>query len=287
MNPRWYQEESVNAVWQYLCTEQGSPVVVLPTGAGKSLVIAMLCRDAVKRFGGRVLVLAHRKELLQQNAEKIKALLPDMDVGIYSAGLKSRDTDHDIVLGGIQSVYNKAGEFGSRQLILIDEVHLVPSDGEGMYKTFLGEMRQINSRIRMCGLTATPFRTGSGKLCRPDALFQKICYDVPIRRLINEGYLSNLITSTADASVDTSGLRIRAGEFVANEMVALFDDDAKIRLACEELISKTQGRKSTLIFCSGVHHAEQVAETLTSMTGVECGVVTGDTPALELSLIHI
>jgi DNA repair protein RadD len=281
MKPRWYQDESVAAVWQHLCTQQGSPVVVLPTGAGKSLVIAMLCRDAVQRFNGRVIVLAHRKELLQQNAEKIRALLPDMDVGIYSAGLNSRDTDHDIVLAGIQSVYERAGEFGSRQIVIIDEVHLCNSDGEGMYKTFLGKMREINPKLRMVGLTATPFRTGEGKLCRPDALFQSVCYEASIKRLINEGYLSNLITATADNTVDTSGLHIRAGEFVVNEMVALFDDEAKIKLACQELVTKTQGRKSTLIFCSGVHHAESVAETIQQLTGEECGIVVGDTPPIE------
>ena len=285
MNPRWYQTEAVDSAWAHLCSQSGSPVIVLPTGAGKSLCIAMLCRDAVERFNGRVIVLAHRRELLEQNAEKIRVLMPELDIGIYSAGLNSRDTDHDVVLGGIQSVYNKAHEFGSRQLVLIDEVHLVPSDGEGMYQTFLTKLRELNPRCRLVGLTATPFRTGDGKLCRPDALFQRICYSAPIGKLIGEGYLCNLTTRAADASVDTSGLHIRAGEFVSGEMAALFSDDAKIRTACIEVIAKTLGRKSTLIFCAGVQHAQSVAEKIAELTGEECGLVTGETLPLERALL--
>lgn len=278
MKARWYQSEAVDAAWVHLCSQPGSPVIVLPTGAGKSLCIAMLCQKA-REFSGRIIVLAHRKELLEQNAEKIRSF--GLDVGIYSAGLKSRDTDHDVVLGGIQSVYDKAGEFGPRQLVLIDEVHLVPSDGEGMYQTFLKNLRELNPRCRMVGLTATPFRTGDGKLCRPDALFQRICYSAPIGKLIEEGYLCNLTTKAADASVDTSELHIRGGEFVSGEMAALFSDIAKIRVACAEVIAKTPGRKSTLIFCAGVQHAQTVAEVIQEITGEECGLVTGDTLPME------
>jgi len=90
--PRWYQAEAAEATWSFLCGSAGNPVIVLPTGAGKSIVIAMLCKEAIEKFNGRVVVLAHRKELLTQNAEKIASLLPDHNVGVYSAGLRQRDT---------------------------------------------------------------------------------------------------------------------------------------------------------------------------------------------------
>ncbi|MFN9291017.1 MAG: DEAD/DEAH box helicase, partial [Planctomyces sp.] len=73
MEARWYQSEANAAAWQYIGSGQGNPLIVLPTGAGKSIVIALLIRQAVE-WGQRVLVLAHRKELLQQNAEKIERL---------------------------------------------------------------------------------------------------------------------------------------------------------------------------------------------------------------------
>lgn len=277
MKLRWYQSEACDSAWSHLCGQAGNPVVVLPTGAGKSLVIAELCRRAVQDFKGRVMILAHRKELLTQNAEKVRALYGD--VGLYSAGLNARDTDHDVVLAGIQSVHDRAEEFGARHLLLIDEAHLVPHEGEGMYRRFVDKLREINPWLRTVGLTATPYRTGEGALCRPDGLFQKICYDAPIAKLIDEGFLSRVTNQVSDLVIDTSGLRIRAGEFVASDMESLFD--AKVAAACQELILKSAGRQSVLIFCAGVAHAQHVAEYIEQMTGEDVGVVTGQSTPLE------
>jgi DNA repair protein RadD len=280
---RDYQEESCAAFWQHLCWQAGNPVIVLPTGAGKSLVLAEIARKAVTEYKGRVMILAHRAELLQQNAEKVRALLPDCSVGIYSAGLRRFATDDDIVLAGIQSVAKKAELFGSRQLVLIDEVHLVPHDGEGRYRTFLDDLRRYNPKLRMGGLTATPYRTGEGSICRADGMFQRICYDASIQRLIEAGYLSRLTNQVASATVDTSGLHVRGGEFIAGEMATLFDDSAKVRAACQEIAAKTSDRKSVLIFCAGIGHAQHVAETLAAMVGEPVGTVTGNTSPLERS----
>lgn len=278
---RWYQKEAVAACWSFLCGQPGNPLIVLPTGAGKSIVIAKLCEDAVKRWNGTVIVLAHRKELLEQNADKIRKLLPDMDVGIYSAGLKSRDTDCPIVVAGIQSAYDKAFEFGRRNLCIIDESHLVPFDGEGMYRTFLTGMRTATPGMRTVGTTATPFRLDAGPLCRPDGVFQRVCYSAPIQRLIADGYLCNLTTRPAESSVDTSALHVRGGEFVNSESVALFDRAEEVNAACREIVAKTVGRQSVLIFCSGVLHAEHVARMIAELTGEPCGVVTGESMPLE------
>jgi len=128
---RPYQFAAVSSFWSFLRGQTGNSVIVLPTGAGKSLVIAQVCDDAVKRFKGRVVVLAHRKELLNQNADKIRKLAPDLDIGIYSAGLGKRDGLYaDVCVAGIQSIYKKAYDLGQRHLVLIDEAHLVPRDGE-------------------------------------------------------------------------------------------------------------------------------------------------------------
>lgn len=243
--------------------------------SGKSLVIADLCREAIERWGGRVLVLAHRQELLTQNAVKIREACPDLDVGVYSAGLDSRDTDHGIIVAGIQSVFRRAGEFGQRHLVLIDEVHLVAHDGEGMYRRFLDALRGINPHLRMVGLTATPYRLDSGPLCRPDGLFQKICYSAPVRQLIDEGYLCRLTTRPSDLAVDTSGLHLRGGEFVASEAERLFC--GVVHEACRELVRLAAGRRSVLVFASGVSHADQVAVALERLTGQRVGVVTGET----------
>lgn len=281
---RWYQREACDAVYASLCSESGNPLIELPTGSGKSLVIAEVVRLAVQQWGGRVICLAHRKELLEQNAEKIKALLPlGITAGIYSAGLRRYATDDHVILAGIQSVYKKAADFGRRQLVVIDESHLVPCDGEGMYRRFLDDLRTCNPDFRVVGLTATPFRTDSGELCGPDRLFQRICYSAPIPRLIADGFLSPVTSRPADNTVDTSKLHVRGGEFVAGEMEALFDGAELVAASCREIVAKTADRKSVLIFCAGISHAEHVAKCLGHLTGETVGLVTGGTTPLERS----
>lgn len=280
MQERWYQTAAREAAWLYLCSQRGSPVVVLPTGAGKSIVVAALCRDAVERWRGRVIVLHHRKELIGQNSEKIR-ILSGEDCGVYSAGLNSRDVEHDVVCAGIQSCFRNAHEFGARHLVIVDECHLIPHDGEGMYQKFLADLKKYNPQLRLIGLTATPFRTSEGALCSGDGMFQKVCYNVPVSRLIDEGFLCPITNRVADASLDTSGLHVRGGEFINGEVESLFGTDDAILDACRETVAATRDRHSVLVFCSGVRHAEQVAETLRAMSGETVGLVVGDTMAIE------
>ena len=106
------QQEAVDEVYEHLRTKDTAPCVVLPTGTGKSLCLARIASDAVTLWGGRVLILAHVKELLEQNADKVRRLCPELKVGVYSAGLNSRDTRESVIVAGIQSVYNKACDLG-------------------------------------------------------------------------------------------------------------------------------------------------------------------------------
>ena len=119
--PRPYQSEAVEAVYEHLRTKDNNPCVVLPTGTGKSLVLAQIAKDSVEKWNGRVLLLAHVKELLEQNADKIRKLCPELKIGIYSAGLRSRDTTEQVIVAGIQSVYNKACELDAFDLVIVDE----------------------------------------------------------------------------------------------------------------------------------------------------------------------
>jgi DNA repair protein RadD len=127
MELRPYQREAVDAVYRHLRDHEDNPVVVIPTGGGKTPVMATICRDAVQQWNGRVLILAHVKELLEQAVDKLHAMAPDlwMKIGIYSAGLGSRDRDHPIIVAGIQSVYRRAAELDRFDLVLIDEAHMI------------------------------------------------------------------------------------------------------------------------------------------------------------------
>jgi DNA repair protein RadD len=282
LSPRWYQSQANEAVWKYLNEKSGNCVAVLPTGAGKSLLIALLIQQALE-FGGRVVVLAHRKELLQQNADEIRGLIPGVDVGIYSAGLKSREINNAVVVAGIQSVFRKAEDLGRRHLVIVDEAHLISDLEESMYGQFLSAMK-ANEGLRIVGLTATPFRTGAGPICGPERIFQRVVFEAKTAQLIAEGFLCPITNKVADAEVNTDKVSLRGGEFVESEMQAAFDVDEKVWAACKEILEKTQGRHSVLIFASGVHHAEQIADFLNG-EGEHAAVVTGETLDIERSAI--
>jgi DNA repair protein RadD len=279
---RPYQAEAVEAVYDHLRRRDDNPCVVIPTAGGKTPVMASICRDAVSQWNGRVLILAHVKELLEQAVDKLHAMAPDLwnQIGVYSAGLGSRDTDHPIIVAGIQSVYRRANALDSFDIILLDECHMLPPDGEGMYRTFLADAQQVNPNVRLIGLTATPYRMTSGMICAPENLLNHVCYEVGVRELIVQGYLCPLKTKAGRRKVDTSVLHVRGGEFIAGEVEALMDDDSLVRSACREIVDHTRERHSILIFASGVGHALHVQRVLGEM-GHECGFVCGETLPFE------
>jgi DNA repair protein RadD len=278
---RDYQQAAVDAVYNHLRNRDDNPVAVLPTGAGKSLVLAKIASDAVQQWNGRVLILAHVKELLEQNADKVRRLCPDIKVGLYSAGLKKRDTNTPVLVAGIQSIYKRACDLDPFDLIVVDEAHLISKKGDGMYRQFLADCKVINPHVRVIGLTATPFRLDSGMICSPDHFLNSICYEIGIKELIRDGYLCPLVSKAGINRADFSGVHMRAGEFVSEEVEQLAGDDALVSAACAEIVELTADRRAVLIFATSVAHGRQVVETLRDNHGIECGFVTGQTPADE------
>jgi len=281
MKLRPYQREAVEAVYRHLREHGDNPCVVLPTASGKTHVMATICRDAVQLWSGRVLILAHARELLEQAAEKLQAIAPDVPFGVYSAGLKRRDTGYAVTIAGIQSVYKRACDVGAFDLVIVDEAHLIAPDGEGMYRHFLGDMRTINPQARVIGLTATPFRMKAGAICASDNILNAVCYEIGVRELIVQGYLCPLHTKAGKRKPDTSGLHVRAGEYVAGEVEILMDDDELVVSACREIVECTQERKSVLIFASGIKHANHIVRIFEERHGLECGFVCGETLPFE------
>lgn len=278
---RPYQSNAIKAVYDHLRDKDTNPCVVIPTAGGKSLCIAEVARDAVVKWHGRVLILAHVKELVEQNAGKIKAVQPDLPVGIYSAGLESRDVEQPVIVAGIQSIYNKADVFKPFDLVMIDECHLIPPDGEGRYQTFLNAAKARNPNVRLIGWTATPYRTQGGLICKPENLLNEICYEIGVKELINRGYVSNITAKAGKFTPDTDGLHIRAGEFVAEDVEKLMGEDGLVNSACREIVELTERRKACLVFCTSVAHCKKVAAQIAKLSGEECAIVTGDTPAPE------
>ena len=283
LTPRYYQSEAAEAVYPFWFPFTGTwPVIVLPTGAGKSLTLALICEKVVKEWKGRVIVATHVKELIEQNAAELRDAADDLDIGIYSAGLGRRDLDHDILVCGIQSVYKRAHELGRRHAVIIDEAHLTPDEGDGMYRTFVSDLSAINPKLRGCGLTATPFRTSTGPLCHPKGIFQKVAYSAPVTRLIADGFLAPIVNRETVKHYATESLKAHNGEFRAADVENLFgEDDAKISAAVAEALTKAAARHSILWFCSGVRHAEKVAAEITKQSGQQADCVTGSTGDLE------
>ncbi len=251
----------------------------MPTASGKTPVIAQICKDTVLKWKGRVIVLAHVKELLQQSVNKLDAVAPELfgRIGVYSAGLKSRDTQQAVIVAGIQSVYKRACELGKFDIIIIDESHLIPEDGEGRYLKFLKDMKIVNPKVRVVGLTATPYRMSTGKICKPGNILNKVCYEIGIKELIDEGFLCPLISKEGREKVDASKLHMRAGEFMQDEVEKLMDTNKLVKAAVKDIVEKTKNRHSVLIFCSGIKHALHVQEELQKRVSGEVCCVFGET----------
>ena len=248
MELRWYQEKAVAEMMK----AQGNSIAVLPTGSGKTVVIA----EFIKQYKAPILILSHVREILGQNYATLTRYL-DGDVHMFSAGWNMRSVGH-VTVAGIQSVYRKPDLFSGVGLVLIDECHLVNSRNTGMYRQFLNQLS-----VPVIGLTATPFRLGQGYLhLGEQSLFDNICYDLSdkIPRLQKEGYLSYLKTKAPVEQLDTNGLHTVGGDFSQSEMDERYVDAE----ATWEVVQtfKQYSFKKWLVFCVNIKHAEMVAEML-------------------------
>lgn len=277
---RDYQQAAIDAVYAYWEQGGGNPLVEMATGTGKSMVIAELVRRIRTDFPTmRVLMLVHVKELVEQNFKALLNLYPGGSMGIYSAGLGRRDAHHAITFASVQSVFKKAAALGPRHLVLIDEAHLVPSAGEGMYLTLLEGLRRHVPDLRVVGFTATPFRLGTGRLDHGDGrLFDETVYSYGIRDGISGGYLSPLISKATAAQIDVTSVARSRGEFVAEQLETAAD--AITVEAVDEIIRFGENRRAWLAFCSGVDHAVAVRNAFRAR-GITAETVTGDTPGPE------
>ena len=155
MKLRPYQQEAVAAVIAYW--ERGGlhPLIEIPTGGGKSAVLGELARFIVQDCGGRVVVATHRSELIDQDSAAIRRVWPEAPLAIWSASLNKRGVAA-ITVCGVQTVAKRAKELGNVAVLIVDEAHLIPPDGDGQYQTLVKGLRAINPGLRIVGLTATP-----------------------------------------------------------------------------------------------------------------------------------
>ena len=255
---RGYQKKTIASLFSWMDANEGNPCVVLPTGAGKSLVIAGFIDETLRAWPDtRILVLTHQKELVEQDARALHRLLPDVSIGIYAASLKMRDLSQPVTFASIQSIYRTSGRFWN--VILVDEAHLINNSDEGMYRTFLK-----NAARRVIGFTATPYRMRQGYLTDGDGLFTALISEVSVLDLQNMGYLAKLRSKGTFTKLDCASLHLRGGEFIDSEMQEKFDTFTTNDAIAGEIVKSAAyyGRHHILVFCAGVEHARHMAEII-------------------------
>lgn len=265
MKLRDYQRDAVRATLFFLKKSKGNPIVALPTGTGKSLIIAALIRYFVEVQHKNVLVLTHVKELIKQNQKALNTFWPNCDSGIYSAGLNKRDTGKQILFAGIGSVHRNTDLFNQYDICLIDECHLVSDSKDTMYRKFLEHMLNLKPTFRVIGLSATPYRLNSGLLTR-GGVFTDFSYDATSLRKFNwfiaNGYLSTLVAQETKLQLDVHKVAVRGGDFVQRELQQVVDKSAITEQAVTEMLERGKERKHWLIFTTGIDHSKHVAEVL-------------------------
>ena len=264
MRLRDYQEYAVDQTLSYFSDNDGNPLIVMPTGTGKSLVIAGLVRGILAYPNQRVVVATHVKELVYQNYEKMLACWPTAPVGIYSAGLKKREI-RQVTICGIDSVADKAEDFGHVDILIVDEAHLLSPKEGSRYRLFHNGLRKRNPACKVIGLTATHYRLGQGLLTE-DGLFTDISVDMSRREIFNwfidEGYLSPLIPKKTRFEYDISSVQVVGKEYNLKQLQEAVDQTALTSRVVDEILTEAADRSKWLVFCSGIEHAESVAAAL-------------------------
>lgn len=264
--PRDYQREAFEAVDIFMRHKRGNPCIELPTGAGKTIVMADICERYVTQWPNtRIAVVAHVKELVQQNAVKLYRHWPEAPIGVNAASLNSRDTQQAILFCSIQSVYKKAGQVGPFDLIIVDEAHRIPLRAEGMYRQFIGDIQAMTPHCRVIGLTATPYRLKGGLVCGRDHVLNEICYSASITRLMDAGYLCRPISKKPEPEADIEGVGMSGGDYNKKALDDAVNQNDLIKQTCRDMLKWGQDRKAWIVFCTSVDHAENVSAELNGL----------------------
>ena len=283
---RPYQQEAVERTVLHFRKTNDPAVIVLPTGAGKSLVIAELARIAKQK----ILVLAHVKELVEQNAQKYKSF--GLEASIFSAGLKEKSLSHQVTFASVQSLsrnLNKLNEHYS--LLIIDECHRVNGDKKSQYGKVINTLKEYNPQLKVLGLTATPYRLGMGWIYHhhyhgfvkgnKESPFKNCIFELPLRYMIKHNYLT--LPNEVDAAIshyDFSSLATNAfGQYTTDDMNALLKNSERATQAIlKQVIQYSETRQGVMIFAATVMHAQEI---LTYLPAEQSALITGDTPNAE------
>ncbi|HHN8582495.1 DEAD/DEAH box helicase [Providencia rettgeri] len=287
---RPYQQEAVDATVDYFRKQTHPAVIVLPTGAGKSLVIAELARLA----RGRVLVLAHVKELVEQNHAKY--LTYGLQADIFAAGLNQKESQSKVVFGSVQSVARNLKAFDAHfSLVIIDECHRISLNDKSQYQQIIQALQSNNPSLRILGLTATPYRLNSGWIYQyhyhgmvrgdENCFFRECIYELPLHYMIKNKFLVPperldmpvLQYDFSQVSLTSSGI------FNEQELNLSLKKQQRITpKIIEQVIEYAAPLQGCMIFAATVEHAKEILGYLPQNSAA---LVTAETPAADRQAI--
>lgn len=268
MKLRSYQDYAVKQALKALNKDDCSTIIAAPTGVGKSAIMAGLIKTIYTMWPSyptKFLSLVHVKELIDQNSKALQKMYPEACIGIYSSGLGQKDLHFPITFAGIASIYKLAKDVGRIDIVLIDECHLIGTSSSGMYVSFLRALKLLNPKLRIIGLTATPYRVGLGILTDGE-IFNDICCDMTgfdaFNWFIDEGYLCPLDPIKPAVTFDESGIRVSGGDYNQKDQDDKLNTKTKNEEVVEEIISNAHlyGKNHWLVFGVTIDHVEKLYE---------------------------
>ena len=297
--PRFYQSEAEEAAVRELRRSLDPILIEAATGAGKSIIVTLVAHAMWGLSGGKsVLCLAPSAELTEQNYEKY--LLTGEPASVYSASVGKKDLRHPVIFGTPGTVKGAASKIAHRICcVVVDEAH-------GMTPTIrhiIEDIRAVNPKVRVLGLTATPYVLGEGYIYRmdengkahgddkaKDPYFMRKVYTIGARTLIDLGFLTEPIIGAigVGAKYDTSGIERAVSEGRSKAEVEREIDRAftgRGRLTADivaDVVHQSQGKQGVMIFAATIQHAEEVMESLPPQLSA---MVTGKTPKKDRKAI--
>ncbi|AZF88113.1 ResIII [Microcystis phage Me-ZS1] len=286
MKPRDYQLFAVDALMHWFSEVQDperNPLIAMPTGTGKSLVIAEFLRRTYATWPrSRVWMLTHVKELVSQNADKLLRMWPTAPLGILSAGLGRYDESQPILFAGIATLAGRLDDLPTPDLILIDEAHMLSPKESSRYQVVIAKVRDKNPHVRVIGLSATIFRMSRGMLTEPIRVkneagvyvdkydvFTDVCVDMTQLDVYNwffeQGYLTRLVPKRTNFELDVSDVAVQGDDYNQKQLQECVDKEEITRAALKEAVAVSEDRYRWLVFASGIEHAMHVAEVLNEM----------------------
>ncbi|MBU5481706.1 DEAD/DEAH box helicase [Blautia sp. MSJ-19] len=264
MELRPYQQEAKDAIFEQWDSGVLKTLLVLPTGCGKTVVFAKVTEDCVRQ-GSRVLILAHRGELLDQAADKLKKTT-GLGCAVEKAESSCQGTWFRVVVGSVQTLMRekRLNSFASDYFdtIIIDEAHHCISDS---YQRVL----QHFSGAHVLGVTATPDR---GDMKNLGAYFESLAYEYTLPKAIKEGYLSPIKALTIPLKIDMGGVSVQAGDFKASDIGTALDP--YLQGIAEEMKNYCQDKK-TVVFLPLVKTSQKFRDLLNE-NGFRAAEVNGD-----------